>query len=258
MSKPEDIGKLLPIGEIYKDVAQPAARQVGGALESTAKVARLLLAPIEYLAAYEERWQRYLERVAQKVPEDRRIEAPSQVVGPVLEGLRYVNEQDVIAELFVNLLARAIDSKRVSEAHPAFASIISQINTDEAQIIYRLHQRSFIRRTYSALNAQTNTFSGGQLLSDEFPVEKLIFPENYLTYIDHLHSLNLAGMWQQGNQEYVYDEESRQQIGVNINSKAQLTTFGEMFARACVPDQLPDELFEMNNQQQTADTEPNA
>lgn len=243
MNKPEDIGKLLPINEIYKDVAQPAARQVGGALESTAKVARLLLAPIEYLATYGERWQRYLERVSQIVPEDRRIEAQSQVVGPVLEGLRYVNEEDAIAELFVNLLARSIDSERVSEAHPAFASIISQINTDEAQIVYRLHHHSFVRRTYSPYNAQTNIFSGRQLLSDEFPTEKLIFPQNYLTYIDHLHSLNIAGMWQKGNQETVYDNESEQQIGVNINSEARLTPFGKMFARACIPDKLPDSLF---------------
>ena len=54
MSTSEDIGKLLPISDIYKDIAQPTARQIGGALEYTAKVARLLLAPIEYLAAYGE------------------------------------------------------------------------------------------------------------------------------------------------------------------------------------------------------------
>lgn len=248
MSSPDDIAKLLPINDIYKDIAQPTARQVGGALESTAKVARLLLAPIEYLAAYGERWQRYLERVAQLVPEDRRIEAHSQIVGPVLEGLRYVDEKNVIAELFVNLLARAIDSERVSEAHPAFASIISQISADEAQIIYRLHQRSFTRRTYSAYDAQTNTFSGEQLLSDEFPTEELIFPQNYLIYIDHLHSLNIAGMWQQGNQEPVCEGDPIQQVGVNINSRAQLTTFGEMFACACVPSELPDSLSNLNDQ----------
>ena len=209
MNELEEIGKLLPINDIYKDIAQPTAKQVGGALESTAKVARLLFAPIEYLAAYSERWQRYLERVAQIVPEDRRIEAQSRVVGNVLEELRYVDEQNVIAELFVKLLASSIDSKHVSEVHPAFSRLIAQLNTDEAQIIYRLHQRSFIRQTHSTYDEQTNTFSNEQLLSDEFPTEELIFPQNYLTYIDHLHGLNLAGMWQQGNQEPVYNEESK-------------------------------------------------
>lgn len=136
MDKPEDIAKLLPLSEIYKDLAQPAVKQVGGALESTAKVARLLLAPIEYLAAQSDRWQRYLERIAKQVPEERRIEAHPQVAGPVLEGLRYVDEHNIIADLFVNLLARAIDHDRVSEAHPAFASIISQLSSDEAQIIF--------------------------------------------------------------------------------------------------------------------------
>ena len=240
MSVPEDIGKLLPINDIYKDVAQPTARQVGGALESTAKVARLLLAPIEYLAAvYGERWQRYLERVAHLVPEEKRIEAKPQIVGPVLEGLRYVDEDNVIAELFVNLLARSIDSERASEVHPAFATIISQISPDEALIIYELHQRTFIRRSYSPYNAQEDTFGSETLISNEFPVNKLIFPQNYLVYLEHLHSLNIAGIWEQGNQEPVYGEDQGQQVGVNITSRAQLTKFGRLFARVCVPAELP-------------------
>lgn len=247
MSGPEDIGKLLPLNDLYKDLAQPAAKQVGGALESTAKVARFLVAPIEYLAAHSDRWQRYLARVAQIVPEDRLIEAQSRVVGPVLEELRYVDEQDVIAELFVNLLAKSIDSEHVSEVHPAFSRIITQLNADEAQIIYRLHQRSFIRKTHSAYDEQTNTFSHKQLLSDEFPTKELIFPKNYLTYIDHLNGLNLAGMWQQGNQEPVYDDESKKQTGVNITSESRLTPFGKMFARACIPDKLPDSIFKKSN-----------
>ena len=60
MDKPEDIAKLLPFNKIYKDLAQPAAKQVRAALESTTKVARLLLAPIEYFPAQGDRWQRYL------------------------------------------------------------------------------------------------------------------------------------------------------------------------------------------------------
>lgn len=55
MDKPEDIAKLLPSNKIYKDLAQLAAKQVRAALESTTKVARLLLAPIEYFAAKRDR-----------------------------------------------------------------------------------------------------------------------------------------------------------------------------------------------------------
>ncbi|MEM9121418.1 MAG: DUF4393 domain-containing protein [Cyanobacteria bacterium P01_F01_bin.56] len=239
MNKSKDIAQLLPLNDLYKDIAQPAAKQVGGALESTAKVARFLLAPIEYLAAQSERWQRYLQRVAEKVPEDRRIEAHPQVTGPVLENLRYVDEQNIIAELFVNLLARAVDRERVSEAHPAFASIIAQLSSDEAHIIFYLREKRYLYKQYSAFDAQKNLFSKRETTRNEFPIHRLIFPENYEVYMDHLHSLNLAGIWQEGNQEAIWEGKPSRQTGVNITSYACLTSFGEMFAQACVSEELP-------------------
>src|SRR5690606_5308033 len=85
----------VPIAEVYRDVAQPAAREVGEALENAAKVARFALAPVDYLAAQHLRWKRYLERVAEKVPEDRRVEAHPQLAGPVFAGLQYVEETSI-------------------------------------------------------------------------------------------------------------------------------------------------------------------
>ena len=74
-----------------------------------------------------DRWQRYLKRIADKVPEQRLVEDHPQLAGTVMESLRYVPEESFTAEMFLNLLARAIDKERVSEAHPAFAYIISPV-----------------------------------------------------------------------------------------------------------------------------------
>ena len=56
--------------------------------------------------------------------------------------------------------------------------------------------------------------------------------------MDHLHSLNLAGIWQKGNQKATYDEKTQQQTGVEINSLAQLSSFGQLFAKACIPNDI--------------------
>jgi hypothetical protein len=109
----EEIAKALPIKEIYQDAAQPAVKQVGQALEKTIKTARFVLAPVEYIAAQHVRWERYLERISEKVPEENLIEADPQIAGPVFENLRYAKENSLIAEMFLNLLARAIDKERV-------------------------------------------------------------------------------------------------------------------------------------------------
>lgn len=91
MSWPDDLGKNLPIKDLYDDLVKPAAREVGTALGNVAKVARFVLAPIDYLAAQHERWNRYLERVAQKVPEEMWIKAHPQLAGLALEGERRKN-----------------------------------------------------------------------------------------------------------------------------------------------------------------------
>jgi Abortive infection alpha len=203
----------------------------------------MIVAPIEYLAAQNDRWQRYLRRVADQVPEEKRIEAHPQIAGLVLEGLRYVDEHNIIADLFINLLARAIDNDRVNEAHPAFASIISQMSSDEAQIIFWLRKKSYLYRQYSVFNSEKRLFSVREVIENEFPTDKLIFPENFEVYMDHLYSLNLAGIWQEGHQEPILEGDPAIQIGVNITSYAQLTSFGKMFAQACVPEKLPDSII---------------
>jgi hypothetical protein len=235
----DDIGKNLPVADVYKDVAQPAAREVGSALGNAVRVARLLLAPIDYLAAQSGRWHRYLERVAANVPDDRRIEAAPQVAGPVLEGLRYVDEGSILAELFVNLLSRAIDRDRVSEAHPAFAAIISQLSPDEAIVIWHLHQKEYSLRQSSSFDRDRQVFYQRITIANEFPVSDLAFPQNFFLYIDHLHSLNLAGAWQQGNQTPTHV--NGVQSGVLIDSVTKLTLFGKMFATACVPEKMNDD-----------------
>ena len=174
----EDLGTILPVEQVYKDVAQPAAQEIGEVLQSTIKAARFAVAPIEYLAAQHQRWKRFLERLSKKVPEDNLIEAHPQIAGPVFDGLRYVEESSIIAELFLNLLARAIDKQRVSEAHPAFAQIIGQLSPDEAIVIFRLEKRSLLFRQYAKYYAESRTFASRELVENEFPVSQLVLPEN--------------------------------------------------------------------------------
>lgn len=234
----DDIGKTIPIAEVYRDLAQPTTREVGEVLGNAAKVARFALAPIDYLAAQHERWKRYLERLAEKVPEKQRIEAHPQLAGPVFAGLQYVEETGINAELFLNLLARAIDRERVSEAHPAFAQLISQLSPDEALIMFHLNRRPFTYRQHAVYYPESNTFGQRTTTENEFPVHELVFPRNFGLYMDHLHSLNLAGLWQDGNQEAIMEGMPPTQTGVNIKSIITLESFGRMFAQACVPDEL--------------------
>ena len=105
------MGKPLPIEKIYDNLASGTVREVGDLAKNTVKAARCVLAPIDYLATQQDRFQRYLERVNNQVPEDQRVNAHPQIADPVMDNLKYVEEESVITEMFLNLLARAIDQK---------------------------------------------------------------------------------------------------------------------------------------------------
>jgi len=51
--------------------------------------------------------------------------------------------------MYLNLLARAMDQRRVSEAHLAFVETIRQLSPDEALILYKLKLAAYayLRRT---------------------------------------------------------------------------------------------------------------
>lgn len=172
------------------------------------------------------------------MPEAQRIEAHPQLAGPVLAGLQYVEETGINAELFLNLLARAIDRDRVSEAHPAFAQLICQLSPDEALILFYLKRQTFTHRQHAVYDQESNTFGPRTTTLNEFPTHELVFQGNFGLHMDHLHSLSLAGIWQDGNQEAIMEGMPPGQTGVNIKNIIRIESFGRMFAQACVPDEL--------------------
>lgn len=231
----EEIAKRLPLEKLYDDLFAPVARETGDIAKNVVKAARCILMPIDYLAAMQDRLQRWMKKVADKVSEENLIDAVPQMSGPIFEGLRYL-DGGLLEEMFLNLLARAIDKDRVNEAHPAFPRIIAQLSPDEAMVLVLLKGRSGaygIEQT-ADFDASTNLFAASRLVKNTFPLDKLIYPQHFFLYMDHLHSLNLAGIWQDGNQEPIVA--NGRQTGTRIKSKVRVTDFGELFIKACVPD----------------------
>lgn len=233
-----EILKKIPADKVYDDALSPAMRQIGVALEGTVKASRFILAPIEYVAAYRERWERYLKKISGKVDEKNLIEGHPQIIIPVLEGLILSYENTLLSEMFVNLLANSIDKSKQDLMHPAFPKIIQQISHDEAVVLYFLKKQSFDLVQQSDFDHSKNLFFNKREIKNTFPLDKLYFPKHFFLYMDHLNSLNVAGIWQIGNQEPIMDAEKIKQKGTLIQSKITLTQFGRLFVSSCVPDEF--------------------
>ena len=246
---------------IYQDVVQPAAKEVGTALQTVAKTIHIVLAPVSGLVwGYEQIKDFVSTKVAEKlkdVPPENIATPKPNVAGPALESLRYTGHEEMLRDMYANLLATSMDTRTASGAHPAFVEIIRQLTPDEAKIARLFaRQRPFpllnIRREYKT---ETATERGGQYLLVHFSLlgyeAGCEFPQLTPTYIDNLCRLGLAEVptFLEYTTPGAYDAlENHPQVGVlkqslekdekwriAIERKGlQITELGKQFCRVCV------------------------
>ncbi len=185
-----ELAKIV-VKEVYGDVFSPAAKEVGSFLQDTAKALRRALPNIQYLAVDQDRYRRFIEASIERVPHHRRVAAAEQLLGPIIEGIRYEPEGSMSDEAFSELLSRAFDRERTSQAHPAFPGMIRALSDDEILLLRRL-KRTGQDGFCIALGHQL----GGVLLSADPELYRSNFsdlshPILVRTYANHLEALGL-------------------------------------------------------------------
>ena len=87
-STPNQLEKALNskvVEKAYDDAISPAAKELGKIGADTMKALRLIGAPLQVLAAFQDRFESFVERkLRHRVPDNRRIEPPMEVVGPAM------------------------------------------------------------------------------------------------------------------------------------------------------------------------------
>lgn len=130
------VTKAVPV---YQDVVQPAAQEIGKALQTVAKTVHVVLAPVSVLVwGYDQVREFVSTKVAERlknVPPENLVTPKPNVAGPALEALRYTGHESSLSDLYANLLAASMDKSTAQGAHPAFVEIIKQLTPDEAKIV---------------------------------------------------------------------------------------------------------------------------
>jgi hypothetical protein len=159
----------------------------------------------------------------------------------VLDALRYVDDSGIIAEMYLNLLARAMDKQRVTEAHPAFPEIIRQLSRDEAMMLYKLKLKEYAYIRWNRIVGAEDSYPYKKLgeieekiIENEFPVLELFFPANFALYVEHLAHLNLLV-----TRPVAYKKSPEATEGDEVKIELRFTKFGRLFSEACVSDNLP-------------------
>lgn len=236
MPIPDGLDKLLPakvVEKAYDDIASPPAKELGKAAVDVVKTARLLLAPFQLAAAFQDRFERVVERIRTRVPEERQRPPPAEVVGPALRQMQYLDEGNPLWLMFEELLTQAIDADTTSKVHPSFAQLISQLSRDEAVILYRLRFGEFKVVDTLAYDRAQNRFSDRRVEQSSLPTDDLQHPHQMNLYYSHLESLSLV-QWPVEKQEPIMNEGI--QTGVRRYSTMGLTEFGRLFVLVCIPE----------------------
>jgi hypothetical protein len=246
---------------VYQDVMQPAAKEVGAALQTVAKTLHVLLAPVSALVwGYDKIKHHVTTKVSEKlkdIPSERmRMPEPS-VAGPALEALRYTGYQESLRDLYTNLLATSIDSATAHQAHPAFVEIIKQMSPDEAliiQVLSTLPVRPMldVRLEKSDSNLGRWVIRYFSLVAKEAGVKHPELSANYLINLQRLGLIELRENYtlhsEEGDIYQTLRESPEVQNVVNqynaldghktaFTPGAIITTeLGNLFLRACVID----------------------
>lgn len=228
MDDPTGLAKLADsklLNKAYDDLLADAMKEGGQALVNTVKAFRLFTAPIQLLAVAQDRLKAFCEKVRQRVPEERQVEAPPSIALPVLLSLRYMEDDNLLTELFLNLLARAIDKERQGEAHPAFARIIEQLSPDEAMVMLVLRDSDIPVKATSIFLVERISARFAAAKEIEFPKQRLVYAEQLLMYLDHLQTLGML------TATTLRDEHADSR-----RNMVTTTDFGKVFTNACIPE----------------------
>ncbi|MFT4196735.1 MAG: DUF4393 domain-containing protein [Pseudoxanthomonas sp.] len=136
------------IGEVIRLAGDdPQVKQAAGELGKTAVTitktinnALLPLAAVNFAfdkarKYFSEKFELDIQEKAKKIPSESLIEPKASVAGPALQALAFVHEEDALKDLFLELIAGAMDARKASIAHPAFVEILKQLQSEEAKLL---------------------------------------------------------------------------------------------------------------------------
>jgi abortive infection alpha-like protein len=223
----------------YDDGISTPLKEVSGFVTDVFKTIRLVLFPVQLAAFCQDKFKEILTASAEKVSPENRILPPSSILVPILNHLSYIEDGNILADLFQSLLSKAMDKTRNSEVHPAFITTINQLSQDEAFLLLELKYNKFKFIRLSDLDSERNKFYNHKIIDNEFPLNKLIFPDNFQMYLSHLEKLDLI---------FVHDKESELIFNLDKDSVVSgqkgaketytigFTEFGDLFVKACLPE----------------------
>lgn len=190
MSKSLDQTVVLPR---RVDIVETPTEATLAALES------LINPSTQTAAAQQARIRDALDAIATRVPEERRVPSLPSIAVPVLARLKYTEDASPQKAMYINVLTRSVDRETHADVHPAFITLIEQLCSDEAVLMFLLQRQdiSMTKRNPAFGHAKQASASfylpniAPDVDAADVPKGMVKHPHHMKMYLSHLLSLNL-------------------------------------------------------------------
>ena len=125
--------------ELYKEAISPAVSEIGMVAGRSVKA---LLAPIRGFLWGWKRIEVYVENAVlkrlEKVLEEKLKSPDPEIAVPLIQSLTYTARNETLREMYIALLANAMDKDKENLVHPSYVEIIRKMNRLDALVFERL------------------------------------------------------------------------------------------------------------------------
>ena len=146
----ESVSLVAEIMKVAGDNPQvkEAASNLGQTAVTLTKTINNVLVPLAVInfafdkarAYFSGKFQEEIAAKAETIPPEHIVEPKASIAGPTLQGLAFTHEEPSLKEMYLNLLATAMDGRAASLAHPAFIEIIKQLDSKDARLVREVLQ----------------------------------------------------------------------------------------------------------------------
>lgn len=255
------------VKDVYGDAVKPAAQEIGKALvepiKGVTRIGRLLNAicsPIDIWILNKEHsvkeTAKLLEKKLEEIPDEKIVTPPNYVFIPALQAISISIDNEVLRDMYANLLAKSVYAETSAQAHPAYVDIIRQMDPIDAIIFKKIvnNQNSLPTKEFCVIDRKNN-----------LTIQNNYFLTNIVTYDVSVVSASLGNLIRLGlvtkEEGALYDQTLYVDIDKNIkvcefcesekirlindpenqimlfkNNSLFLTAFGETFYNVCCTD----------------------
>lgn len=141
-----------PIKQVTEKVFIPPTAEASKGITKLLSVVTTFIdnATYKYIANSEMKKKQFLEELSKKynsIPNDNLKEPDINILGNVMESLKYSLNEDYLVEMYTNILISDMDSRTKNKCHICFIEILKQLNKNDLELlksIYMMKQTSSI------------------------------------------------------------------------------------------------------------------